>query len=58
MRLMAIRTLPIVMLNFFFNIAAIMSRPPVDVPFLKAKPAPIPFKSPPKIQARMGSLVR
>ena len=55
MRLMAIRTLPIVMLNFFFKIAAIMSRPPVDVPFLKAKPAPIPFKRPPKIQARMGS---
>lgn len=58
MRLMAIRTLPIVMLNFFFNMAAIMSRPPVDVPFLKANPAPIPFKRPPKIQARMGSLVR
>ena len=55
---MAIRTLPIVMLSFFFSIAAIMSRPPVDVPLLKAKPAPIPFKRPPKIQARIGSLVR
>lgn len=42
-------------LSFFFKIAAMMSRPPVDVPFLKAKPAPIPFKSPPKIQARIGS---
>lgn len=42
-------------LSFFVNMAAIMSRPPVDVPFLKAKPAPIPFKSPPKIQARIGS---
>lgn len=50
-----IRTWPIVMLKFFFRIAATMSRPPVDVPFLKAKPAPIPFKSPPKIQASIGS---
>ena len=54
-KLIPIRTLPMEMLSFFFSIAAIMSRPPVEVPFLKAKPAPIPFKSPPKIQASIGS---
>ena len=56
--LKAILIVPTLFPVFCRNVIPMISIPPVEIPFLRANPVPIPFEIAPKIAQMIGSVVK